>query len=225
MKQNNAQASSSGHGVLLCFSPTQSQKQAILKSFGVKTDSDFDFKDAYEKQKQLLEEQQKLLNALLEKQRQEEQKKAEDEKQRQEEQKKAEDEKQRQKEQKKNPSEQTGTGSAPSPAAVKQIIRLEKQKNTVQRQINRWEKSNPRILTYFITFLMLAFLCMLPFGITGLDNDLQQICGVGVVTFAVCALLSPLWVILQKRQRDNQLQLLSSRLERIDEQIQSYKNL
>ena len=72
---------------------------------------------------------------------------------------------------------------------------------------------------------MLAFLCMLPFGITGLDNDLQQICGVGVVTFAVCALLSPLWVILQKRQRDNQLQLLSSRLERIDEQIQSYKNL
>lgn len=212
MKQNNAQASSSGHGVLLCFSPTQGQKQAILKSFGVKTDSDFDFKDAYEKQKQLLEEQQKLLNALLEKQRQEEQKKAEDEKQ-------------RQKEQKKNPSEQTGTGSAPSPAAVKQIIRLEKQKNTVQRQINRWEKSNPRILTYFITFLMLAFLCMLPFGITGLDNDLQQICGVGVVTFAVCALLSPLWVILQKRQRDNQLQLLSSRLERIDEQIQSYKNL
>ena len=95
MKQNNAQASSSGHGVLLCFSPTQSQKQAILKSFGVKTDSDFDFKDAYEKQKQLLEEQQKLLNALLEKQRQEEQKKAEDEKQRQKEQKKAEDEKQR----------------------------------------------------------------------------------------------------------------------------------
>ena len=75
MKQNNAQASSSGHGVLLCFSPTQSQKQAILKSFGVKTDSDFDFKDAYEKQKQLLEEQQKLLNALLEKQRQEAQKK------------------------------------------------------------------------------------------------------------------------------------------------------
>ena len=212
MKQNNAQASSSGHGVLLCFSPTQGQKQAILKSFGVKTDSDFDFKDAYEKQKQLLEEQQKLLNALLEKQRQEEQKKAEDEKQ-------------RRKAQKKNPSEQTGTGSAPSPAAVKQIIKLEKQKNSVQRLINRWEKSNPRILTYFITFLMLAFLCMLPFGITGLDNDLQQICGVGVVTFAVCALLSPLWVILQKRQRDNQLQLLSSRLERIDEQIQSYKNL
>ena len=85
----------------------------------------------------------------MEKQRQEEQKKAEDEKQRQKEQKKAEDEKQRQKEQKKNPSEQTGTGSAPSPAAVKQIIRLEKQKNTVQRQINRWEKSNPRILNLF----------------------------------------------------------------------------
>ena len=212
MKQNNAQASSSGHGVLLCFSPTQGQKQAILKSFGVKTDSDFDFKDAYEKQKQLLEEQQKLLNALLEKQRQEAQKKAEDEKQ-------------RQNEQKKNPSEQTGTGSAPSPAAVKQIIKLEKQKNSVQRLISRWEKCNPRILTYFITFLMLAFLCMLPFGITGLDNDLQQICAVGIVTFAVCALLSPLWVILQKRQRDNQLQLLSSRLERIDEQIQSYKNL
>ena len=74
----------------------------------------------------------------MEKQRQEEQKKAEDEKQRQKEQKKAEDEKpSAQKEQKKNPSEQTGTGSAPSPAAVKQIIRLEKQKKYCSKRADQ----------------------------------------------------------------------------------------
>ena len=232
MKKNNAQASSSGHGVLLCFSPTQGQKQAVLKSFGVEADPDFDFKDAYEKQKQLLEEQQKLLNALLEKQRQEEQKKAEDEKQRQEKQKKAEAQKKaeeeamrRAREQQKAEEAQKKAAASPSPEAVKQIIKLEKQKTALQNRMNALKQYNPKTSGFFILFLILAFICMIPFGITDISEDLKVFCGTLVIAFAICALLSPLFVRNAKKNNENQLRMVSEQLERIDEQIQSYKNL
>ena len=56
--------------ILLCHIPTAAQIRTIKREFGVKETDPVDFKAEYEKQKQLLEQQQKLLDKLLQQKKQ-----------------------------------------------------------------------------------------------------------------------------------------------------------
>ena len=56
--------------ILLCHIPTAAQIRTIKREFGVKETDPVDFKEEYEKQKQLLEQQKKLLDELLQQKKQ-----------------------------------------------------------------------------------------------------------------------------------------------------------
>lgn len=212
--------------ILLCHIPTAAQIRTIKREFGVKETDPVDFKAEYEKQKQLLEQLQKLLDKLLQQKKQ-----AEEQEQRKREQERRENEKRKEelvREEEQNRKRQI---VPPSPAVVKQLSKLEKKRRKMENQLAMLNRQKIKASKYFFIFLFLTFLFVLAIGVIGMlemgeeGEALQMMAFVYMIVCGLAALFSPLLAKHGRNTNERQKENLTRQLEQTKEEIKRYEKM
>ena len=187
--------------ILLCHIPTAAQIRTIKREFGVKETDPVDFKEEYEKQKQLLEQQKKLLDELLQQKKQAEEQ---------------------------NRKRQI---VPPSPAVVKQLSKLEKKRRKMENQLAMLNRQKIKASKYFFIFLFLTFLFVLAIGVIGMlemgegGEALQMMAFVYMIVCGLAALFSPLLAKHGRNTNERQKENLTRQLEQTKEEIKRYEKM
>ena len=187
--------------ILLCHIPTAAQIRTIKREFGVKETDPVDFKEEYEKQKQLLEQQKKLLDELLQQKKQAEEQ---------------------------NRKRQI---VPPSPAVVKQLAKFEKKRRRMENKLAMLNRQKIKASKYFFIFLFLTFLFVLAIGVIGMlemgegGEALQMMAFVYMIVCGLAALFSPLLAKHGRNTNERQKENLTRQLEQTKEEIKRYEKM